>query len=187
MEEEVQLVLDMAEEKMINAIKHLESELVKIRAGKASPQVLDGIYVDYYGTNTPLNQVANIGTPDARTISVQPWEKTMTVPIEKAIMAANIGLTPINNGEIIRINIPPLTEERRRELVKKVKNEGENARVSVRSARREANEELKKMQKSGLSEDIEKDKEAEVQKMTDNYIVKVDEVLAKKEKDIMTV
>jgi len=187
MEEEVQLVLDMTEEKMQNAIKHLENELVKIRAGKASPRVLDGIHVDYYGTNTSLNQVANIGTPDAKTIAVQPWEKTMIGQIEKAILAANIGLTPVNNGEIIRINIPPLTEERRRELVKNVKNEGENARVSIRGARRDANDELKKMLKSGLSEDVEKDKEVEVQRLTDNYTAKIEDLLQKKEKDIMTV
>jgi ribosome recycling factor len=187
MEEEVQLVIDLAEEKMSNAISHLDSELTKIRAGKASPNMLEGIYVDYYGTRTPLNQVSNIGTPDAKTLAIQPWEKTMIEPIEKAIMAANIGLTPANNGEIIRINIPALTEERRIELVKKVKNECEDARISVRNARREANDELKKLQKSGLSEDNAKDKELEIQKLTDNYIEKVEELLEKKEKDIMTV
>lgn len=187
MEEEIQFMMDVAREKMDKAISHLETEFTKIRAGKASPQMLDSIYVDYYGTNTPLNQVANVGTPDAKTIAIQPWEKTMIEPIEKAILAANLGLTPMNNGEIIRINIPALTEERRRDLVKQIKNECENARVGVRSARRDANDEIKKLQKSGLSEDMAKDKESEIQDLTDKYIKKVDELFELKEKDIMTV
>ncbi len=187
MEEEIQLYLDDAKEKMQNALSHLEDELLKVRAGKASPSLLDGITVDYYGTMTPLSQVSNINTPDAKTISVQPWEKGMIEPIEKAILASNIGLTPINNGELIRINIPPLTEERRKELVKQIKNFGENTKVSVRSARRDANEAFKKMQKEGLSEDLEKDAEAKVQDMTNEFIGKVDKVLEVKEKDIMTI
>jgi ribosome recycling factor len=187
MEEEVQIQLLEAEDKMKKALGHLEEELSRVRAGKASPSILDGIQVDYYGTLTPLNQVSNINTPDAKTISVQPWEKNMISPIEKAILAANIGLTPINNGELIRINIPPLTEERRRDLVKQIKNLAENTKVSVRTARREANDLLKKMKKDGLSEDIEKDAELEVQQLTDRFIEKVDKILEAKEKDIMTI
>jgi ribosome recycling factor len=187
MEEDIQFLLDVLKEKMDNAITHLENELARVRAGKATPGILDGITVEYYGTMTPLNQVSNINTPDARTIAVQPWEKTMIEPIEKAILAANIGLTPINNGELIRINIPPLTEERRRELVKQIKNMGENTKVSVRNARREANDELKKKLKEGLSEDLEKDAEYEVQELTNEYSDKVDKIIDAKEKDIMTV
>ncbi len=187
MEEEVQFQLLEAEDKMKKALGHLEDELARVRAGKASPNILDGIHVDYYGTLTPLNQVSNINTPDAKTISVQPWEKNMISLIEKAILAANIGLNPINNGELIRINIPPLTEERRRDLVKQIKNLAENTKVSIRTARREANDLLKKMKKDGLSEDIEKDAELEVQQLTDRFIEKVDKVLEAKEKDIMTI
>ena len=187
MNEEVDLVLDVAEEKMQNAIDHLEKALLKLRAGKANPSMLNGVFVDYYGTNTPLNQVANVGTSDARTIVIQPWEKQMIGPIEKAIMAANLGFNPDNNGEVIRINIPMLTEERRSQLVKQVKAEGEETKVSIRGARREANEELKKMQKDGLSEDMEKTAEDKVQKLTDNYYSKVDDLIAVKEKDIMTI
>lgn len=187
MNEEVELVLDVAEEKMQNAIKHLEKALLKIRAGKASPTMLNGVFVDYYGVNTALNQVANIGTSDARTIVIQPWEKNMIEPIERAIMAANLGFNPDNNGEIIRINIPMLTEERRASLVKQVKAEGEEAKISIRTARRDANEELKKMQKDGLSEDMEKTAEEKVQKMTDKYYTIVDDHIEVKEKDIMTI
>ena len=187
MEEEVQLILEDTKEKMQHAVGHLTDELLRIRAGKATPNLLDGIKVDYYGTLTPLNQVSNISTPDARTIAVQPWEKNMMEPIEKAIFAANIGLNPMNNGELIRINIPPLTEDRRKELVKQVRNEGENTRISIRNARRDANEEFKEMKKNGLSEDQEKDAEAQVQQMTDKYIKKIDEILAGKEKEILTV
>lgn len=187
MNEEVQLCIDDAREKMEKAIDHLNNELIKIRAGKANPAVLNGINVDYYGSQTPLSQVSNITTPDAKTIAIQPWEKPMIAEIEKAIMAANIGLTPANNGELIRINVPPLTEERRRDLSKQVKNEGEHAKVSVRNARRDANEYLKKMKKEGLSEDLEKDAEDEVQKITDVFSEKVDKLIEIKEKDIMTV
>lgn len=187
MEEEVQLYLDDAQERMEKAVKHLEDELARVRAGKATPALLDGITVDYYGTMTPLSQVSNINTPDAKTISVQPWEKAMIEPIEKAILAANIGLTPINNGELIRINIPILTEERRKELVKQIRTFGENTRVSIRNTRREANDAFKKMQKEGLSEDQEKDAEAQVQELTNDHIGKVDKILEAKEKDVMTI
>lgn len=187
MEDEIQLQLEDTEEKMQKAIQHLEEELVRVRAGKATPNILDGISVDYYGSMTPLNQVSNISTPDAKTIAIQPWEKTMVEPIEKAIMAANIGLTPINNGELIRINIPPLTEERRISLVKQIKNMGENTRVSIRTARREANEAFKQMKKDGLSEDQEKKAEIKVQEFTDIYSERVDQLIEAKEKDIMTI
>jgi len=158
-----------------------------IRAGKATPAILDGIHVDYYGANTPLSQVSNIGTPDAKTIVIQPWDKSMLGVIEKAILYANIGLTPMNNGEIIRLNIPPLTEERRKEIVKQVKALGENTKISVRNARREANDELKKMLKTGLPEDIEIESQERVQYLTDDFIKKTDVVVAGKEKEIMTV
>ena len=187
MDELVKMVLDDARSKMDKSIQHLENELVKIRAGKANPRILDGIMVEYYGVQTPLNQVSNVGTPDAKTIAIQPWEKNMIDPIEKAIMQANIGITPENNGEIIRLNIPPLTEERRRDLVKQVKQEGENTKVGIRNGRRDANEELKQLQKDGLPEDEQKNEESEVQKLTDNYIEKVDKILEAKEEDIMTV
>lgn len=187
MTEEVNMYLDDAREKMEKAIEHLENELMSIRAGKADPNILNGIFVDYYGTNTPLQQVSNINTPDARTIAIQAWEKNMIDVIEKAIMAANIGLTPVNNGELIRLNIPPLTEERRKELVKSVKAEGENAKISIRSIRKDTNDEIKKLEKDGLSEDMAKDAEAEVQKLTDDFSKKIDEVVDTKEKDVLTV
>ena len=187
MNEEVQLYYDDAGEKMDKALKHLSAELAKLRAGKASPAMLDGIMVNYYGTPTPLQQVANINTPDARSIVIQPWEKKVIEAIEKAIFAANIGMTPANNGEVVRLNVPPLTEERRKNLVKQVKVEGENAKISVRNARRDAIEEFKKMLKQGLPEDVEKDAEENMQKLTDKYYKKVDEILAKKETEIMTV
>ena len=187
MQEEVDFVIEHCNEKMDAAIKHLEKELTHIRAGKASPSMLDGVQVEYYGTMTPLNQVSNVSTPDARTIAIQPWEKGLIPVIEKSILAANLGFNPDNNGEIIRINIPALTEERRRQLVKQVSQEGETAKVSIRTARKEANDNLKKMLKDGLSEDIEKDAEEEVQKMTDNYSKKVDSLVEAKEKDIMTI
>ncbi|MGC9341659.1 MAG: ribosome recycling factor [Bacteroidales bacterium] len=187
MNEEVDLLLEMTGEKMDKAINHLEDELSRIRAGKANPHILDGIEVDYYGTMSPLNQVSNVSTPDAKTIAIQPWEKAMIDKIEKAILAANIGLTPVNNGELIRLNIPPLTEERRLQLVKQVKNEGENAKVSIRNARREANDELKTLQKDGLPEDMTKRAETKVQDMTNEYTDKVDKVVEAKEEDIMTV
>jgi ribosome recycling factor len=187
MHEEVELVLEDCKEKMEAAIEHLEKELLHIRAGKASPAMLDGVMVEYYGSMTPLNQVSNVSTPDARTVAIQPWEKGLIPVIEKAILAANLGFNPENNGEIIRINIPALTEERRRMLVKQANNEGENAKVSLRTARKDANDMLKKLLKNGLSEDVEKDAEAEVQKLTDSFGKKVDDLVDAKEKDIMTI
>ena len=187
MQEEVEFVLEHCEEKMNAAIAHLEKELLHIRAGKASPSMLDGVLVEYYGSMTPLNQVSNVSTPDARTIAIQPWEKMLIPEIEKAIMAANLGFNPDNNGEIIRINIPALTEERRKVLVKQVHQEGETAKVSIRTARKEANDSLKKLLKEGLSEDMEKDAEGEVQKLTDNFGKKVDNLVDTKEIDIMTI
>ena len=187
MNEELNMIYDMAKESMQGSIQHLANELLKIRAGKASPAMLDGIFVEYYGSNTPLNQVANVNSPDARTLTVQPWEKSMLEPIEKAIINSNLGLNPQNNGDIIIINIPILTEERRRNLLKQAKAEGENAKVGIRNARKEANDEVKKLQKDGLPEDMAKDAEEEVQKITNTFSNKVDELLDKKEKDIMTV
>lgn len=187
MTEEVQLYLEEAQEKMEHALSHLDSALAQIRAGKASPRILDGVMVEYYGTMTPLSQVANITTPDGRTIAIQPWEKTMIGPIEKAIMIANLGFTPENNGELVRINIPALTEERRKDLVKQARSEGEDAKISIRNARRETIDQLKKLVKQGLSEDVEKDAETEVQKYTVDYGKKVDGMVENKEKDIMTV
>ncbi len=172
---------------MKKAIAHLETELAKIRAGKATPAIVDGIHVDYYGNATPLNQVANVTIPDARTISLQPWEKNMLGAIEKAIIAANIGLNPQNDGNFIRLFLPPLTEERRKELVKRVNGEGEHAKVSIRSIRREAIEQIKKLQKEGLSEDAAKDAEGVIQGITDKYIALTDTHLKDKEKDIMTI
>lgn len=187
MDEEVQLYLDDAKEKMEKAATHLSNELIKLRAGKASPQMLDGIHLDYYGVSAPLAQVANINTPDAKSIVIQPWEKKIINEIEKAILAANIGVTPMNNGDVVRLNLPPLTEERRKQLVKTVKHEGENAKVSIRNARRETIEEIKKMQKNGLPEDMAKNAEEKVEKITENFYKKVDEILHKKEQEIMTV
>jgi ribosome recycling factor len=187
MDELVQMVLDETKAKMEKSIKHLENQLMKIRAGKASTHIVDGIMVDYYGVLTPLNQVSNIGTPDVKTVAIQPWDKNMIDPIEKAIMQANIGITPENNGEVIRLNVPPLTEERRRNLVKQIKAEGEDTKVGIRNARRDANDELKALQKDGLPEDEEKNGEAEIQKLTDSYIEKVDNDVAAKEQDVMTV
>ncbi len=181
------MILDIAEEKMEKALTYLRDELAKLRAGKASPHMLDGITVDYYGATTPLNQVSNINTPDPRSITIQPWEKSMLEPIEKAILHANLGFNPVNNGEILRIVVPALTEERRKNLVRQVRSEGENARVSLRNARREANEELKRMQKEGLPEDAEKWAEQDVQKLTDSYSEKIEELLKNKEEDIMTI
>ncbi len=187
MDELVELLLDDTRSNMEKSIRHLESELIKIRAGKANPHMLDGIVVNYYGVMTPLNQVANIGTPDPRTLAIQPWDRSMIETIEKAVMQANIGLNPANNGDVIRINVPPLTEERRKDLVKQVRIECENTRVGVRTARRDANEDLKSMKKDGLSEDEEIRGQEEVQRLTDNYIEKIDKIFAAKEKDIMTV
>lgn len=187
MNEEVQFLLEETKEQMEKAISHLEAELVKVRAGKASPSMLEGVTVDYYGTRTPLNQVANINTQDARTLIVQPWEKSMLTPIEKAIQAANLGLNPQNDGVLIRIIVPPLTEERRKDLVKKAKAEAEHAKVTLRNLRRDANEGIKKLQKNGMPEDEAKAAEEKVQQLTDAYSTKCDKHLELKEKDIMTV
>lgn len=187
MNEEIELVMEEARERMQKALEHLEHELARLRAGRATPALLDGITVDYYGVNSPLSQVSNINTPDPKSILIQPWEKSMLATIEKAILAANIGLVPVNNGEVIRLNVPPLTEERRHQLVKQVRNEGETARISIRNSRKWANDELKKLLKEGLPEDLEKKAVDEVQEMTNNFIAKVDKVLIVKEKDIMTV
>ena len=187
MQEEVEFVLEHCEEKMNAAIAHLEKELLHIRAGKASPTMLEGVLVEYYGSMTPLNQVSNISTPDAKTIAIQPWEKSLIPVIEKSILAANLGFNPDNNGEIIRISIPALTEERRKILVKQVYSEGETAKVSVRAARKESNDSLKKLQKEGLSEDLEKDAEGDVQKLTDDFGKKIDTLVKAKENDIMTI
>ena len=172
---------------MLKALNHLEAELVKIRAGKANPNMLDGIMADYYGNPTPINQVANISVLDARTISVQPWEKNMLQVIERAITMANIGINPQNDGNVIRLFMPPLTEERRKELVKRCNAEGEHAKVAVRNIRRDGIEAIKKLQKDGLSEDISKDAEKEAQDLTDKYISLIETHLAAKEKEIMAV
>lgn len=187
MSEDVQLTLEVAEDSMQKAITHLEVELVKIRAGKANPQMLDGIMVDYYGAPTPINQLANISVLDARTISIQPWEKNMLQPIERGIIASNIGLNPQNDGVNIRLFLPPLTEERRRELVKRCHAEGEHAKVSIRNIRRDAIEGVKKLQKNGLSEDAAKDAETDAQELTNKFISAVDKHLASKEKEIMSI
>ena len=184
MNEEVEFIVDSAEEQMQNAIEHLIKELRSIRAGKASPSMLTNIMVDYYGSQTPLSQVANINTPDARTISIQPWEKQMLQEIEKAIMIANIGFNPMNNGENIIINVPALTEERRRDLAKQAKAEAEHAKVGVRNARKDANNEVKKLD---ISDDMKKNAEAGIQDLTDTYVKKTDELFSVKEKEIMTV
>lgn len=188
MNEEIQMILDDARTRMEQALEHLEKELVHIRAGKANPRMLDGVMVDYYGSQTPLNQVSSVSTPDARTIAIQPWEKKLIPEIEKAIINANLGFNPDNNGDIIRINVPPLTEERRKALVRDTHKESENAKVSIRSARKDANDYLKKLLKSkDISEDMEKNSTEEVQTITDDYIKKVDSAVEKKEQEIMTV
>ncbi len=187
MSESLDQIVDDVYAQMKKAIAHLEVEISKIRAGKATPQILDGIYVDYYGNPTPLSQVANVMVADARTLNIQPWEKNMLGPIEKAIIASNIGLNPQNDGNFIRLFLPPLTEERRRELVKRVFGEGEHAKVAIRSIRRDSIEHVKKLQKDGLSEDIAKDGEARIQGITDKHIALIDQHCKDKEKDIMTV
>ncbi|NVK52217.1 MAG: ribosome recycling factor [Flavobacteriaceae bacterium] len=184
MNEEIEFILDSAKELMQNAVDHLVKELRAIRAGKATPAMLTTVTVDYYGSQTPLGQVANVNTPDARTISIQPWEKNMLQEIEKAIMVANLGFNPMNNGETIIINVPPLTEERRKDLAKQAKSEAEHAKVGVRNARKEANNEIKKLD---ISDDMKKNTEMDVQILTDNFVAKVDELFAVKEKEIMTV
>jgi ribosome recycling factor len=187
MADDIPSIISGTEENMKKAINHLETELVKIRAGKANPQMLDGIMVDYYGSPMPVNQVSNISVMDARTLSIQPWEKNMLQPIEKAIIGANIGVTPQNDGALIRIFLPPLTEERRKELVKKCQGEGEHSKVAIRNIRRDAIEHIKRLQKNGLSEDAAKDAEADVQQVTDRYTAAVEKHLAAKEKEIMSV
>jgi len=184
---DVSAIIASTEEQMKKAINHLEAELLKIRAGKANPQMLDSIVVDYYGSPMPINQVANISILDARTMTIQPWEKNMLQPIERSIIAANIGATPQNDGAIIRISMPPLTEERRKELVKKCQTEGEHSKVATRNIRRDAIEGIKKLQKSGLSEDAAKDAETSVQQVTDKYITQIEKHLVTKEKEIMVV
>ena len=183
--EEIEFILDNTRESMDKSIGHLEVAFSKIRAGKASPQMLDNVSIDYYGAMTPLNQASNINTPDAKTISVQPWDKSMLEVMEKAIIDANLGFTPMNNGEMIIINVPPVTEERRRDLVKQAKAEAENAKVSIRNVRKDANDELKKL--DGLSEDVIKDAENSVQNVTNEFSSKVDAFFTKKESEIMTV
>ena len=187
MNEIIQPIIDRAEEQMKKTIAHLESELLKIRAGKANPQMLDSISVSYYDIKTPLNQVANINTPDAQTLAIQPWEKTMLEPIELAIQEANLGLTPQNDGTFIRISIPPLTEERRIDLVKQAKAETETSKVSIRNIRREANEEIKNLQKDGLAEDEAKDGEYDIQELTKTYNIITEKHLFVKEQEIMTI
>jgi ribosome recycling factor len=187
MSEEVSIALEVAEDSMQKAISHLEAELVKIRAGKANPQMLDGITVDYYGTPTALNQIGNVSALDARTLTIQPWEKNMLQPIERAIINSNIGINPQNDGNIIRLFLPPLTEERRKELVKRCQGEGEHGRVAIRNIRRDAIESIKKAQKNGLSEDAAKDAEADIQDLTNKYIAMVDKHLVQKEKEIMAI
>ncbi len=184
---EIDLIFEMAEDSMNHAIEHLRNELIKIRTGKASGDLVNGLLVPYYGSPTKLSTIANVSMADARTIIIQPWEKHMLGPIEKAIFEAALGITPQNDGQIIRLAIPPLTEERRKDLAKKAKQEGEHSKVGVRSARREAMEELKKGIKNGLSEDIGKKKEDEIQNMTNKFIDLVDKLVDQKEKDIMTV
>ncbi|WP_439127896.1 ribosome recycling factor [Polaribacter sp.] len=184
MNEEIEFILDTAKEAMNKAIAHLEKELVSIRAGRATPAMLSTVMVDYYGAQTPLGQVANVNTPDARTLSIQPWEKSMLQEIEKAIQLANLGFNPMNNGDIIMINVPPLTEERRKGLAKQAKAEAEDAKVGVRNARKEANNEIKKVD---ISDDMKKIAEDDVQKLTDSFVKQIDEKLAVKEEEIMTV
>ena len=184
MNEEIELVLEEAKEQMQAAMSHLEKAFAKIRAGKASPVMLSTVQVDYYGSMTPLSQVANVNTPDARTLSVQPWEKSMLQEIEKAILNANLGFNPMNNGDLIIISVPPLTEERRKDLVKQAKAESEDAKIGIRSARQDGNKELKKLE---ISEDVLKDAEADVQELTNSFIAKIDDALKLKESEIMKV
>ena len=185
MNDDLKFIIDSTKEDMEKAIKHLEKQLINIRAGKATPTMLSGVMVDYYGSPTPLNQVGNVNTPDARTISIQPFEKSMIQEIEKAIMNANLGFNPMNNGESVIINVPPLTEERRKELAKQAKNEAEESKIGVRNDRKNANQEIKKLEDA--SEDLKKNAEIDVQNVTDKYIAQRDEVYAAKEVEIMKV
>ena len=185
MNEEIDFILESTKELMVNALKHLEKQFVIIRAGKASPAMLCSVMVDYYGSQTPLAQVANINTPDGRTITVQPWEKGMLQEIERSILIANLGFNPMNNGETIIISVPPLTEERRRELAKQAKSEVEEAKISIRSARKDANSDIKKSEDT--SEDVQKNAEMDVQLLTDVHVKKADDLYTAKEKEILTV
>lgn len=185
--EEIQFFLDEAKEDMEKALKHIDNELTKIRAGKAMPNMVESVMVDYYGTPTAISQVASVNTPDARTLAIKPWEKAMVAVIDKAIRESNLGFNPQNDGEIVRINVPPLTEDRRKVLVKQAKSEGEDGKVRVRSIRKETNESLRKLLKDGASEDAIKTAEDKVQVLTDSYIVKVDQLIAKKENELLTV
>ena len=187
MEEDIQLIKDSVKEDMNKAISHLEKALLKIRAGRANPAMLDGVRVDYYGAMTPLAQVANINTPAARTLLVQPWEKKLIPDIERAIINGNLGFNPMNNGEAIIINIPPLTEERRKSLVKMAREEGEEAKVSIRAGRKEGMDETKRLEKDGLAEDMGKDLEKQIQDLTNSYVAKVENLITEKEAEIMTV
>ncbi|MBS1535687.1 MAG: ribosome recycling factor [Bacteroidetes bacterium] len=187
MTEEIEFIIDSAKESMQNTIAHLEKSFLNIRAGKASPAMLGSVFVDYYGSQTPLSQVSNVNTPDARTITIQPYEKSMLSPIEKAIMVANLGFNPMNNGEVIIISVPPLTEERRRDLTKQAKAEAEDAKIGIRNARKDANTDIKKLEKEGTSEDICKSAEEDVQDLTNSFIKKIDDLLVHKEAEIMKV
>lgn len=187
MSEEIHMALEEAREKMTKAIERLESELSKIRAGKAHPSMLESVRVDYYGSMTPVSQVANVNSTDARTLVVQPWEKSMLDPIATGIINANLGLNPMNNGEVLIINVPPLTEDRRKELSKRARSEGEGARVGIRNARKDANDYLKAAKEEGMSEDDLKKGEQLVQELTDKFVGKVESVLSAKEADIMTI
>jgi ribosome recycling factor len=187
MTEEIEFIIDSTKESMNGSIAHLEKSFLNIRAGKASPAMLGSVFVDYYGSQTPLAQIANLNVPDARTITIQPYEKTMLHPIEKAIMVANIGFNPMNNGDVIIISVPPLTEERRRDLTKQAKAEAEDAKIGVRNARKDANTDIKKLEKEGTSEDICKSAEEEVQNLTNSFIKKIDDILVHKETEIMKV
>jgi ribosome recycling factor len=185
--EEIEFIIDETKEAMSGSLAHLEKSFLNIRAGKASPQMLGSVFVDYYGSQTPLSQIANVNVPDARTITIQPYEKSMLQPIEKAIMVANLGFNPMNNGDLIIISVPPLTEERRRDLVKQAKHEAEEAKIGIRNHRKDANTDIKKLEKEGTSEDLCKKAEDDVQKLTDNFIKKIEEHLALKEAEIMKV
>lgn len=184
MEEEIDFIIEGTREAMANALKHLEKQLLNIRAGKASPAMVAGVMVDYYGSQTPLGQVANVSTPDGMTISIQPWEKAMISEIERGIHLANLGFNPMNNGESVIINVPPLTEERRKDLAKQAKSAGEEAKIGVRNDRKNANNDLKNLE---ISEDLKKSLEEDIQELTDQHIKKIDEILLKKENEIMTV
>jgi len=185
--EEIDFIIDEAKEAMNGSVAHLEKSFLNIRAGKASPQMLGSVFVDYYGSQTPLSQIANVNVPDARTITIQPYEKNMLQPIEKAIMIANLGFNPMNNGDLIIISVPPLTEERRRDLVKQAKHEAEEAKIGIRNHRKDANTDIKKQEKEGVSEDVCKVAEETIQKLTDSFIKKVEEHLVQKEAEIMKV